>query len=106
MTGNPEDPIPYTQAVHDAIAPIRHLEDDAMLCTGFAIAIEHRIERKLAAMTPEERANMFIQYCKVCGETYRWTAVLSPSYEQAHRYRHHPNHMCTFEMLGRVTEVI
>lgn len=103
---DPEDPIPYTQAIHDAIAPIRHLEDDDMLCAGFAITIEHRIERELAAMAADRRAQVFVKYCKVCDETYRWVAALSPWYEQAHRYRHHPDYVCTFELLGHVTEEV
>lgn len=102
MSGFPEDPIEYTQAVHDAVAPIADLEDDAMLCAGFAIAIEHRIERELAAMTDDERAKLSVMYCKVCESSYRWQGVLTPFYESAHRYRHHPNHVCTFEYLGRV----
>jgi hypothetical protein len=101
-TPHPEDPPAYTQAVHDAIAPIRHLEDDSMLCAGFAIAIEHRIERHLADMAVDERRNLVVKYCKVCDETFRWAAVLSPWYESAHRYRRHPDSVCTFVSLGRV----
>lgn len=98
---HPETPPAYTQAIHDACAPIAHLEDDVMLCAGFATAIEHRIERELTAMDPAERAQLVVKYCKVCNETYRWQPVLTPFYEQAHRYRRHPDYVSTFEYLGR-----
>jgi hypothetical protein len=82
--------------------PIAHLEDDDLMCRGFAVEIECAIAVALMALPPDMRRHLSVVYCKVCDETYRWVAVLTPRYEQAHRYRRHPDRVCTFETLGSV----
>lgn len=82
--------------------PIAHLEDDDLLCAGFAVEAEHRLAEELDALTPEMRGHLRLVYCKVCDEAYRWVAVAQPIYERAHRYRRHPDRICTFETLGTV----
>lgn len=82
--------------------PIAHLEDDELLCAGFAVEAEHRLACELDALSPEMRSHVRLVYCKVCDETYWWVAVAQPLYESAHRYRRHPDRVCTFETLGPV----
>lgn len=83
--------------------PINHLEDDDLMCAGFAAKYEHMIEAETERLTLEGLVSLSLMlvYCKVCDETYRWPGVLLPFYQSAHRWRKHPDYVCTFETLGR-----